>query len=132
MKGKKYSDEIKEKAYALYAYNGSFAETGKILGISKSTVKKWIDEKKVSDPDGYDAMRYEAKRGFIEKASDIIDAALDRLAVDINNRELNIPVNQLSTVIGTLYDKRALARGESTENTTVTFDLPKEVEDYAD
>lgn len=132
MKGKKFGEDIKEKAYALYAYNGSFAETGKALGVAKSTVKKWIDDKKEADPDGYDELRYAAKKDFIEKATDIIDSAMDRLAIDIKNRALNIPVKHLSTVIGTLYDKRALARGESTENTSVTFDLPKEVEDYAD
>ena len=73
----------------------------------------------------------EKKEEFADKASRIIDKALKRLERAIDEEEY-IPVNQLTTAIGTLYDKRALARGESTENTKITFDLPPEVSDYAE
>jgi len=39
-------------------------------------------------------------------------------------------IGEITTAIGTLYDKRALALGESTEN--VTFNMPDEVKKYAE
>ena len=41
-------------------------------------------------------------------------------------------LNEISTAVGTLYDKRALAKGESTENIRISVKLPKEVEKYAE
>ena len=41
-------------------------------------------------------------------------------------------LSDVTTAIGTLYDKRALARGEATENTRVTVDLPEEMNEYAE
>ena len=129
MRGKKYSDEIKEQAYLLYATNGSAAETGKALGVPANTISTWIKKK---PPDKFDEVRDKKKLEFVEKASEIIDIALNRLEAELTNEDTAIPVNHLTTVIGTLYDKRALAKGESTDNTKITFDLPKSVEEYAD
>ena len=63
----------------------------------------------------------------------------EELSQDEKNRLVNkIRVLQLqdikaiTTAIGTLYDKRALALGESTENTTIEIKLPKGAEDYAE
>lgn len=39
---------------------------------------------------------------------------------------------ELTTIIGVMRDKRALAAGESTQNTRVDFKLPDEVREYAD
>ena len=41
-------------------------------------------------------------------------------------------IKDISTMIGTLYDKRALAKGESTNNTKVVIELPEGVEEYAE
>ena len=38
----------------------------------------------------------------------------------------------ITTAIGTLYDKRALAEGSSTDNVSVTVKLPEGVEEYAE
>ncbi|MBP3359930.1 MAG: hypothetical protein J6N52_03680 [Clostridia bacterium] len=40
-------------------------------------------------------------------------------------------IRAITTAIGTLYDKKALADGKPTENTKITFDLPEGVKDYA-
>ena len=40
-------------------------------------------------------------------------------------------IKALTTAVGTLYDKRALAKGESTENKTVNIKLPEGFEEYA-
>lgn len=41
-------------------------------------------------------------------------------------------LNEISTAIGTLYDKRALAQGQSTENTTIEIKMPQDVMKYAE
>jgi predicted transcriptional regulator len=41
-------------------------------------------------------------------------------------------IKDISTMIGTLYDKRALAKGESTNNTKVLIQLPEGVDEYAE
>lgn len=40
-------------------------------------------------------------------------------------------IREITTAIGTLYDKRALAKGESTENTSVKVILPDGSDEYA-
>ena len=116
MRGKKYTDEIKEQAYLMYATCGSYAETARNLGIAKSTVKGWIDKK---EPDEFEQLRSQKKMEFADKAGEVINIALQRLLGDLKDGEKDIPVNHLTTVIGTMYDKRALARGESTESSDI-------------
>lgn len=128
MRGKKYSDDVKEKAYALYAVNGSYTETSKVLGIPYNTISGWIKNK---PPDKFDKLRDEKKRDFIEQASEIIDIALDKLKKELEDGENDIPINHLTTAIGTLYDKRALARGENTDNMSVSIKLPEGADEYA-
>ena len=41
-------------------------------------------------------------------------------------------IKDISTMIGTLYDKRALAKGESTNNTSVNIKLPEGIDEYAE
>lgn len=127
-RGKKYTNDYKEQAYLMYATCENFNEVSRRLGVPVTTIKTWIDKKK---PDGLDELRTQKKMEFVDKASEIIDLALNRLKEDIENREKDIPVNQLTTVIGTLYDKCALAKGETTQNTKITFTLPEGLSEYA-
>lgn len=113
-RGKKYSDDLKEQAFLLYATCGNYNEVSRQLGVPITTIKHWIDNKK---PDELDELRNKKKAEFIEKAGEVIDIALERLLKDLRSDETSIPVNHLTTVIGTMYDKRALAKGDSTENT---------------
>ena len=41
-------------------------------------------------------------------------------------------IKDISTMIGTLTDKKLLLEGKPTENTKVTFELPPEVKPYAE
>lgn len=165
MRGKKYSDEVKEKAYMMYAVCGNIAEVAKSLKVPANTISVWLKNKR---PDEFDELRAEKKREFVEQSSDIIDKAmtllerridraLEKEAVldevidaieDMGGDELSQKTKQrligtiemlkiqdirsLTTAIGTLYDKRALAKGESTENTSVTFKLPEGIMKYAE
>ena len=130
-RGKKYTDEIKEKAYFMYATSGNINEVSKELGVPYATVAGWLKAKTRDEPDEFDKLRDEKKRDFIDRSSELIDLAFDRLQEKLSGED-DIPVNHLTTVIGTLYDKRALAKGESTENTQVEFKLPKEMMKYAE
>ena len=53
------------------------------------------------------------------------------LLAKIRSIELH-KLSEISTAIGTLYDKRALAQGQSTENTTVEIKMPQDVMKYAE
>ncbi len=105
--------KTKAEVVASYALTNSYNKTSKEFGISDKTVKKIVEE----NPKLYEEKTAE----FIDKASRIIDKALNKLDKELEKE--NIPVNNLSTVIGTLYDKRALAKGESTGNTTFKVDI---------
>ena len=165
MKGKKYGDDIKEKAYMMYAVCGNASEVSRRLNVPLSTIHKWLKRK---TPDELDSLREEKKRDFVEKSSEIIDkslmllerridraieyeAELDEIIDELKNSDNNEispqtkteliktlnklkvqDIKSLTVAIGTLYDKRALARGESTENSTITVSLPKEIEAYGD
>lgn len=160
-RGQKWSDEVKEKAYLMYATCGNFNEVSRELGVPITTIKTWIDKK---EPDELDELRNKKKEEFVDKASSIIDKGLllleKRLDRALNQEEeldelievieddvkngtrrqaliskvqaLQLQkLGEVTTAIRTLYDKRALAKGESTENTTVTFDLPEELRRFA-
>jgi uncharacterized protein YdaT len=162
MRGKKYSDEVKEKAYALYAINGNYEETSRALGVPANTIAGWIKNK---PPDEFEKLRAENKQRFIDQAGKLIDKGMTLLdrrftrAIEHENEinalidvvfdseisqkekekvarklsELQLQnIRDITTAVGTLYDKRALAQGESTENTKIEFKLPKGVEEYAE
>lgn len=53
------------------------------------------------------------------------------LLAKIRSIELH-KLSEISTAVGTLYDKRALAQGQSTENTTIEIKMPQDVMKYAE
>lgn len=162
MRGKKYSDEVKEKAYALYAVNGNLQETSKIIGVPANTISGWL---KTKPPDKFDELRNKNKQRFIDEAGKLIEKGMTLIdrrftrAIEHENEinalidvvfdseisqkekekvarklsELQLQnIRDITTAVGTLYDKRALAQGDSTENTKIEFKLPKGVEEYAE
>lgn len=143
----RYGDETKEKAYMMYVETGNLSEVARSIGVSTATVSRWISE---GPKDGLEKLRNEKKRDIIEAAAEDIKSRqadfIERssrsleLALDVLEKKLMaaleedgpaMTVNQLSTVISTLYDKRALAKGESTQNTSVRVELPEGVSKYA-
>ena len=108
-----------------YATTHSGRETSRQTGVPEATVRKILKDNK-DDP--YYARVYAKKQeDFVAKADRIIDKALDRLEKQLDGDDY-IPVNNLSTVIGTMYDKRALAKGDPTSNevTTIRVELTDE------
>lgn len=103
-----------------YALTNSYNATAKECGVSDSTVKKVIQEHQ----EEFGKVQERKKEEFVDKASRIIDKAMDKLEKQIDNNE--VATNHLTTVIGTLYDKRALAKGETTENNKVEVTIKVE------
>ena len=128
-RGRQYPDDIKEKAYYLYAVCGNVSAVARHLGVPGTTVEGWI--KNMPDKDGFEALRAIKKAEFIEKSSEIMDLALARLKEKLDSGASR-QINHLATVIGTLYDKQALAAGDSTQNTSVTVTLPEGAEEFAE
>ena len=84
----------------------TYTRTGEELGIPKSTVEKIVKEH-INDKEFVDLWN-KKKEDFATKADVIIYKAMDKLINQLDNQE-NIPINQLSTTIGTLYDKKMIA-----------------------
>lgn len=103
-----------------YALTNSYNATAKECGVSDSTVKKVIQE----NQEEFGKVQEQKKEEFADKASKLIDKAMDKLNKALDKDD--IPVNNLTTVIGTLYDKRALAKGESTDNNKVEVTIKVE------
>lgn len=120
-KGKKTDNETIYKIMVSMFSTNNFSETGRQLGIATTTVEKIYKDNK--DKPEFVKLCNEKKEEFTDKASRLIDKALKRLEEALDNKGDKIPVNNLSTVIGTLYDKRALAKGESTANNKFEVDI---------
>ena len=184
--GKKYNDDLKERAFALLACNNSVAYVAKVLDLPYSTVKTWEkkflaqseelarQEKEQNDGSpNYEVtksndeldlakLRKKKKEEFVESAwgliskcktlierrlnraigsEDVIDELLDEI-LQLDHKELTEPqrkalysriaaikienVKELAVVLGTLYDKQALANKEATSivdnNVTIKFE----------
>jgi len=128
-RGKKTSPEVVYQIMTSWAITGNYAETAKELKISETTVRKIVKENK--DKEEYAELCKEKRKSFSDKAEAIIDKALERLARELDDEEKEIPVNHLTTVIGTMYDKKALADGKATDNVSVSIKLPEGIDEYA-
>lgn len=128
-RGKKTDNETIYKIMISMFSTNNFNETSRQLNIPVKTVEKIYKENK--DKEEFTKLCIEKKDEFVENASRIIDKALRRLEKALDNKKEKIPVNNLTTVIGTLYDKRNLAEGKSTNNTDITIKMDKKVEELS-
>lgn len=128
-RGKKTTPEVIYEIMASWAATDSYAETARALGLPATTVEKIVKAHK--DEPEYVELCAEKRKDFSTSALRIIEKAMKRLEESIENKDKEIPVNHLTTVIGTLYDKRALADGNATERVSVDIKLPDEADEYA-
>lgn len=132
-RGKKTSPEVIYQVMTSYAITRNMNETSKALNMPYMTVKDIID--KNIDKDEFVKLREEKENEFSEKASRIIDLLLERVENEVLDDEKEIPLNHLTTALGTLYDKRALSRGEMTQNlgfaTNLSIDKLAEISGFA-
>lgn len=116
-RGKNTSPEMVYKIMTSWAVTNNVNETAKQLNIAESTVRNIVKANK--DKPEFAKLCEEKRNNFSKKADGIINKALNRLERDIDNEDKEIPVNHLTTVIGTLFDKKALADGKPTERTEI-------------
>jgi hypothetical protein len=127
-KGKKTAPEVIYQVMVSYAITKNNMETSRQLGIPESTVRKIVEDNK--DKDEFVKLCEEKTNEFAEKTTRIIDKLLERIEREVLDEEKDIPLNHLTTAMGTMYDKRALSKGEMTQNHgfATNFDLNKLVE----
>lgn len=128
-KGKKTPTEVIYNIMTSWAVTGSYSETARELKIPNSTVKEIVEKNR--DKPEFVKLCAEKKKRFSDMAEKLIFKAAKRLETALDDKENQIPVNHLTTVIGTLYDKKSLADGDATENVAVEIKLPPEADDYA-
>ena len=132
MRGKKTSPEDIYKVMTSYAITRNINETSRQLNMPYSTCKDIIEDN--IDKEEFAKLREEKENEFSEKASAIIDKILARINKEIDDADKDIPLNHLTTAMGTLYDKRALSKGEMTQNvgfaTNLSIDKLAEISGY--
>ena len=99
-----------------YFETRSYAKTGRNLGVPDSTVEKLVKEH-IKDKE-FVELWAKKKEDFATKADLLIYKAMDRLSKELDSED-KISVNNLSTVIGTLYDKRTIANNGGTPNVEI-------------
>lgn len=92
---------------ASYFGTRSFTQTSRDLDIPLSTVEKLVKEH-INDKE-YVELWNKKKEDFVNKVDVVIYQAIDRLTKEMDKQD-NIPINQLTTAIGTLYDKKMMAQ----------------------
>lgn len=128
-RGKKTSLEDVYKVMVGYAGNKNVNDLAKSLGMPESTCRKIILDNQ--EKPEFVKLCEKKEEEFADKATRIIDKALMRLEKELDNEEKDIPINNLTTAIGTLYDKRALTKGESTENKSITITMDESVKELS-
>ncbi len=121
MRGKKTDNETIYKVMVSVFATGNYNETARQLKMPVNTVEDIY--KKNIEKEEFVKLRTKKQDEFAERATRIIDKALNRLEESLDDKEEKLAINNLSTVIGTLYDKRALARGDSTENSKLDINI---------
>lgn len=111
--GKKTDSQTIYNIMDSYFETRSYAQTGRNLGIPDSTVEKLVKEH-IKDQE-FRELWDKKKEDFATKADLLIYKAMDRLNKELDSED-KISVNNLSTVIGTLYDKRTIANNGGTPN----------------
>ena len=147
-KNRKKPEKLRERAIQLYGVTGSITKVAKQLGVSKSTVHRWLHDDDAAPI--VEQVRTEKKREFAQEAGEVLRKslrlldrrittalehereleallqavqedgelrALEKEALIRKLRALEVQrLGELATAMGVLYDKRALAQGEATEN----------------
>lgn len=124
-KGVKIDNKKIQQVMASYAFTNSYNATSKECNVSDKTVKKIIEE----HSEEFTKVSERKKMQFVEYADKLIDKAMKKLDKALDRKD--IPINNLTTAIGTLYDKRALAKGESTSNNSITINMSEEIKELS-
>lgn len=114
-KGKKTDRGTIYNVMSSYFETRSYTQTGRDLGMPEQTVEKLV-KTHLNEPE-FRELWEKKKEDFVTRADLIIHKAMDRLTKELDKQD-DIPVSQLTTAIGTLYDKRAIAQTGGFGNVT--------------
>jgi len=117
MRGRQYDTLTKEKALAAIATSNNLTEVSRELNIPVSTLESWKKEALAKD-DEFARFRNEKKADFIRTAWRIIEKSsrlIEKKLTAADEGVEKIDAKSLSTVLGTIYDKQALASSEPTQ-----------------
>lgn len=129
-RGRKTDTEKVYQVMQLYFVYGNHQRVATELNMPLTTVIDLVNKNK--DKPEFVELRSKTRRKFSDDFEEIIDLAITRLKTEIAVQE-KIPVSQLSTVIGTVYDKNRLENDQSTDNTeqTIKIEFSKELEELS-
>ena len=121
----KYTSEQIVQVAAYYVVTGNMSRVSKLLGIPDKTLYRWVKEpwweplvKKVRD-----AKQDELDGRLTQVITQGVEGLLDRIENGdvkiVQGEQVRVPMDAtvLSRVVGTMYDKRALLRGDPTSRT---------------
>ncbi len=131
-RGSYLDDGKREHIKALLATGKAKNAVANEVGVSWATVDKISKE----DSDEIETIRDKKRTDFIDALWDTIVSAQElgvQMIAEARSGQRDIPLGQVSTFLGTLYDKRALMVGESTANTntTTTVKLEGELDEWS-
>lgn len=119
-RGKKTDPQTIYNIMCSYFETRNYSQTGRDLDIPEQTVEKIVKEH-IKEQE-YRELWDRKKEDFATKADIIIYKAMDRLVEQLDNQK-NIPVNQLTTAIGTLYDKKVVSQSGVLGNDTPSVQI---------
>lgn len=125
MPNKKIDNKKVQEIMASYALTNSYNKTAKECNVSDKTVKKVISE----NSEEFAKISERKKEEFAKYADRLIYKALDKLDKALDKED--IPISNLTTAIGVLFDKKALAKGEATANTSITIKMTDEIKELS-
>ena len=128
-RGQKTNPELIYKIMTAWAVAQNVSAVARDFNMAESTVRKIVDDNK--DKPEFKELCEEKREEFSKMASRLIEKAARRLEMTLDDEGKDIPANHLTTVIGTLYDKKALADGNATNNVSVSVKLPEGIDEYA-
>lgn len=129
-RGKKTDEEVVYQVMQLYFTYGNGSRVAEELDMPETTVRDLVNKNK--DKPEFVELRSKTRRKFSKDFEEIIAKAVNRLNRELDEQD-RIPVNQLSTVIGTVYDKNRLENDESTsnENQTIKIAFNEDIEELS-
>jgi hypothetical protein len=94
----------------------SYSQVAKDLDMPQSTVFGLVNAHK--DDEEFVKLRIEKEKEFAERANHLIFKNMARMDRELDKEDKDIPISQLSTAIGTLFDKKAMAQNGVVGNIT--------------
>ena len=84
----------------------SYSQVAKDLDMPQSTVFGLVNAHK--DDEEFVKLRIEKEKEFAERANHLIFKNMARMDRELDKEDKDIPISQLSTAIGTLFDKKQI------------------------